>query len=839
MKPVRLLFLLPLLLLSACDGCKPTVDDPDDTDPAIDDTGPSPDACDDAAGEVLCIDGIAVTCDQAGDIASEDECVEAVCEDGVGCVVCTVDLADDYVLEDDEDDIGVVLVAHGLDAEAPYAQLRLVSRAITVSADAGGVVLSIEGEGVSLFDPDGQQVQGELTLEAAALPATVHVVGDRAGADASLVASHGADGCGSVGDSLRLRVAALPGIAGGAWDAYPYFSFHQAFEITHPVLAAVDPGRLPDRIGLEADVYVVQHQSLEAWAADPALVDVSDGAETLTVPEQSVVDGIVVAWSQPSDPGVGLASGYDLVLDFDGDGLLGPGDLIDGFSDLDAGFTVFGDLTAAGPHSVETLQYSGGSWKGQRSYYPADIASLGPVPLVVISHGNGHDYTWYDYLGEHLASWGYVVMSHQNNTGPGIETASTTTLSNTDYILGNTGSIGGGVLDGYIDAGAIVWIGHSRGGEGVVRAYDRIVDGTYTPRNYTAADIVLISSIAPTVFYDVASANPHDVPYHLLAGAADGDVNGAPDCTQCQFFRIAAAAQGPLQVTYVQGAGHNDFNCCGFDDATGPVQIGRPEAQTLAKAYYLALLSWYLDDLPAAGEYFQRFYDDLRPSALAPGTVVANVYRSAVDSDKLVLDNFQQGPTTDLSSSGATVTVDAGEPDEDVLQDRDSRFGYSASDSMNGMTWADDPIDRDRGLVLGWGAGEEASISWAVPTGEGDWSAWSTLSFRACQVTRHPDTVALGVPLDFTVALVDGAGAESAVSFASMGGLNQPYQRTGSGQGSGWANEFETVRIPLHAFEAEGVGIDLSDIVAVRFEMGGPFGSASGRIGVDDLEVLP
>jgi len=839
MKPVRLLSLLPLLLLSACDGCKPTVDDPDDTDPATDDTGSPPDACDDAAGEVLCIDDIAVTCDEAGDIASEDECVEAVCEDSVGCVACTVDLADDYVLDDDEADIGIVLVAHGLGAAAPYDQLRLVSRAITVSADAGGVVLSVEGDGVSLFDPDGQQVQGELTLEAAALPATVHVVGDRAGADASLVASHGTDGCGSVSDSLRLRVAALPGIAGGAWDAYPYFSFHQAFETTHPVLAAVDPGRLPDRIGLEADVYVVQHKSLEAWAADPALVDVSGDAETLTVPEQSLVDGTVVAWSQPSDPGVGLAAGYDLVLDFDGDGLLGPGDLIDGFSSLDAGFTVFGDLSAPGPHSVETLQYSGGSWKGQRSYYPADIASLGPVPLVVISHGNGHDYTWYDYLGEHLASWGYVVMSHQNNTGPGIETASTTTLSNTDYILGNTGSIGGGVLDGYIDPGAIVWIGHSRGGEGVVRAYDRIVDGTYTPTNYTADDIVLISSIAPTVFYDVASANPHDVPYHLLAGAADGDVNGAPDCTQCQFFRIAAAAQGPLQVTYVQGAGHNDFNCCGFDDATGPVQIGRPEAQTLAKAYYLALLSWYLGDTPAAGEYFQRLYDDLRPSALAPRTVVANVYRSAVASDKLVLDNFQQGPTTDLSSAGATVTVDAGEPDEDVLQDGDSRFGFSASDSMNGMTWADDPIDRDRGLVFGWAAGEEASVSWAVPAGEGDWSAWGVLSFRACQVTRHPDTVALGVPLDFTVALVDGAGAESAVSFASMGGLNQPYQRTGSGQGSGWANEFETVRIPLHAFEAEGADIDLSDIVAVRFEMGGPFGSASGRIGVDDLEVSP
>lgn len=839
MKPIPTLLLAGLLALPACDGCKPTTVDPDDTDPATDDTGPSPDACDEYAGEVLCIDGLAVSCDEAGDIISEEPCTEAVCEDGVGCVDCEASLADAYVLEDDEDDIGVVLVTHGLGPDAPFAQLRLASRAITVGAQAGGVELHLDGDGLQLFDPDGQLVDAALSLAAESLPAEVYVVGGVNGAEGTLSATHLAEGCEAVGDSLRLRVAAVPGIAGGALEAYPSFSFHQAFETTQPVLAALDPGRLPDRIGLKAEVYVVEHKSADDWAAEPGLVDVSGAVEVLGMSELSIADSIVVAWGQPTDPGTDLAQGYDLVLDYDGDGALGPGDLIDGLSLDHPGFTVFGDLTAAGPHGVEQLQYSGGSWKGQRSYYPADIASLGLVPVVVISHGNGHDYTWYDYLGQHLASWGYVVMAHQNNTGPGIETASTTTLTNTDYLLGNLGSIAGGALDGHIDGTAIVWIGHSRGGEGVVRAYDRLVDGGYRPDNYSAEDIVLISSIAPTVFNSVSDSDPHDVPYHLMAGAADGDVSGQPDCTQCQFFRIAAAARGPLQVTYVQGAGHNDFNCCGFDDATGPAQIGRPEAQALAKAYYLALLRWYLDDMPAAGEYFQRFYDDLRPSALAPGTVVANVYRSAVDGDKLVLDNFQQGPGTDASSSGGAVTFVASEPAEDVLQDGDSRFGWSSGDNMNGMTWADDRLDLDRGLVLGWGAGEEGSVDWEVPLGQEDWSAWSVLSFRACQVTRHPDTVGLGVPLDFTVTLVDSAGSQSAVAFGSWGGLNQPYQRTGSGQGSGWANEFETVRIPLHAFDAEGTSLDLSEIVAVRFDLGGPFGSAQGRVGIDDLEVLP
>jgi hypothetical protein len=840
----RALPLLSLLaLLSACDGCgdqpKP---DPDDTDPATDDTGPGddPDACDEHPGEVLCLDGVAVTCDEQGDIAAEETCVEAVCEDGVGCVACAVDLTEPLLLEDDEESVGVVLTTHSLGAGAPFEQLRLVSREVTLSAEAGGVSLSVEGAGVALFDAEGNAL-GEAALELAAqdLPATFHLVGEEAGAEASLVATHAAEACGEVVDSLRLRVAALPGIAGAGLEAYPWFSFHQAFETSHPVQAALDPGRLPDRVGLAADVYVVEHKSPQAWAADPSLVDVSGGVETVTLAESAILDSTVLAWEQPTDPVAALAQGYDLVLDYDGDGLLGPGDLIDGLSSLDAGFTVFGDLTAPGPHVPARSQYSGGSWLGQRTYYPEDIASLGALPLVVISHGNGHDYTWYDYLGEHLASWGYVVMAHQNNTGPGIETASTTTLTNTDYLLGNLGSIAGGALQGHVDGGAIAWIGHSRGGEGVVRAYDRLVEGAFRVDNFAPEDIAIISSIAPTVFNSVSESDPHDVPYHLLAGAADGDVTGQPDCTQCQFFRIAGAARGPLQVSYVQGAGHNDFNCCGFDDATGPAQIGRPEAQQVAKATYLALFSWYLGDRPAAGEYFQRMYDDLRPTALQPGTVIANIQRPALDSERLVLDDFQTQPTVETSSAGGAVTVDADVPAEDALQDGDDRLSYSPGDPMNGMTWVEDRRDTARGLVVGWSEGDEASVEWEVPAGQGDWRGWSTLSFQACQITRHPDTRVLGVPLDFTVTLVDGAGVESAVSFASWGGLNQPYARSGSGQGTGWANELETVRIPLHAFDAEGVALDLADVAAVRFELGEPFGSAMGRIAVTQLEVLP
>jgi len=831
MRATHLSTLLPLLLLPACDGCHSTGVVPDDTGEP-----PAPDACDDAAGQVLCLDGQAVTCDEAGDIAATEECTAGVCEEGVGCVACAVDLADVFVPEADEESTGLVLVVDPVPPDTQFSVRRLTSRAIELSAAAGGVSLSLVGDGVTLYDGGGAELGTAVTFTPAELPTAVFLAGTAAGREATLTATHTLAGCEAVTDTLRLRTVAAPDLAGEPLDRFPDFSFVNAFNEGEPVSVAVDPGLLPDRAGATADAYVVQHRHLGTWASTQDLVDVTGGAETLTVGTTSLADSQVEVGTLD---GGDLFGDYDVVLDFDQDGALGPGDLIDHLSEGSAGLYAFIDLSQAGSHAVEQAQYSGGSWLGQRTYWPQDIASLGSLPLVVVSHGNGHDYTWYDWLGEHLASHGYVVMSHQNNTGPGIETASTTTLTNTDYLLGNLGSIGGGALAGHVDGQRIIWIGHSRGGEGVVRAYDRLRDGQYTPTNFGADDIRLISSIAPTVFNNVSDSDPHGVAYHLLAGAADGDVTGQPDCTQCQFFRIAGAAQGDLMVTYVQGAGHNDFNCCGFDDATGPDQIGRTEAQVVGKSTYLALLTWRFGELEAAGEYLQRMYDDLHGAGIAADTVVANLYRPASGGGIFVLDDLQSESDLSVSSSGGAVAYDVTSPAEALSQDADDRFNWSERDPLNGMTWVDGWGDSSRALSFEWAAGEELSIEWEVPAGEGDWSGFSVLSFAAAQVTRHPNTTSLDGPLDFTVTLVDGAGGESDVSFGAWGGLTTPYKRTGNGGGQGWADELNTVRIPLGAFTASGTALDLSDLVAVRFHVGGVWGSATGRVVVDDLEVLP
>ncbi len=791
-----------------------------------------PDECDDTPGQILCIDGEAVTCDAEGDVAARTACIEGdVCIEGVGCATCMVDLSDTLLDEATEETPGVFVTAAPI--RGPLALTRM--RALTLTSGTPETMVLVESTGVSLFDERGFALEGPLSFAQEELPATLYAGGEAA-SEGSVTATLSLDVCAGVSDTVAVHVVEWAGLSGVPRDDFPWFSYVDAFNGSGPAHVALDPFRFGDRVGLTADIYVVDHKDAGDWVADPTLVDVTGSVETLTVAGDSVASNVVEVWSS-LDPAGWVARPLDVVFDFDGDGAYGPGDLLDGGDGT--GLAAVKDLATGGPHTVVESVYSGGSWLGQDLYYPDDIATMGELPLVVVSHGNGHEYTWYDYIGEHLASHGYVVMSHQNNTGPGIETASTTTIRNTDWFLGNLDTIEDGALLGHVDGHRIVWIGHSRGGEGVVRAYDRIVEGDVAITDYEPEDVVLISSIAPTVFNDVTDADPHDRPYHLIAGAADGDVTGGPDCTQCQFFRLAQAATGDTHVTYVQGASHNDFNCCGFADGTGPDLIGEEEAQTVAKSTWLALLEGRVQGDEVLLEYLTRMYDDLHGSGIADDTVVASQFRVDRSGDVIVLDGFQEGSDVTTSDCSGSVTYDGTGLREGRLADRDYRLGWSDGDAYNGMTQVADDVDATRGGILEWSEGSGTALSFEIPEGYGDWRGYGFLSFRAAQQTRHAYTVALGGPLSFTVTLVDGTGVESSIDFGVMGGLTTPYLRSGLGTGYGWANEFATVRLRLLEFQADGTPIDLSDVVEVRFDVGEGAGSPLGRIGIDDLEIVP
>jgi len=630
-------------------------------------------------------------------------------------------------------------------------------------------------------------------------------------------------------------------LAGRSLAAFPHFQLTRVVHEGGVVELGVDPSRHPALAGVSADVYVVAARDVAEWIADPVLVDVrAGGPQTLLFSGASLQANThaLDAGSLSGDAGIGLGVGYDVVIDVDLDGRLSPPDFIDGLGD-EAGFYVVRDTSAPGPLTPVELLYTGGTWLGQNTFYPAEIAALGEVPLVVVSHGNGHDYQWYDHIGEHLASYGYVVMSHQNNTGPGSSTASLTTLTNTDYFLANLATIGGGVLDGHVDADRILFVGHSRGGEGVVRAYTRLLLDEYTSPLFDDDDIRMVMSLAPVTHIDSSLSFPADVNYVLMYGSSDADVSGSASSSSSKPFAFYERAFGYKHDFYLQGAGHAYFHNSGSGSCvcTGPALLSKADVHAYELGYLLPLVKRYADGNVPALDFFERMDGDLRPLGVPAHVIASKEYREPVARASFVVDDFQTEPSLFVSSSGGAVSASVTNALQDLMRDQDGSFAYSAAVPMNGMTRYDDAGDDWHALVFDWRPPAARFLEFEVVPSQRDLSDDAFLSFRACQGSQHPQTDLLDGPVSFTVTLRDANGVTSSIETGLYGDVTRTYERS-SGGGLGWANEFSTVRLRLTDFETNASGLDLSSIEAIRFEFGAGFGSERGRLGFDDLEIV-
>ena len=628
---------------------------------------------------------------------------------------------------------------------------------------------------------------------------------------------------------------------------YPYFQITRSINEDNDIYVAVDPSQYPSVIGEDLDIYIVQSKLLGEWLTSPTLVDVRPGGfQTVTCQDSTIqentflVAGPFVLVSQEE---YGLGVGYDAVLDLDQNGLLNAGDLIDGFSDQEAGFYSLHDACDTGPLNVTITEYSGGGFLTQRLFYPSDIAGMGQLPLVVVSHGWCLFYDEYDHIGNHLASYGYIVVVHTNDTGGGdpdaTMSAAISTIDNIDFVIGYQDTIAGGVLNGHLDQHNIVSIGHSTGGEGVVRAYTGICNGDYFPWHFDEEDYSLICCLPPVSFWSADMVDPYDVDFHMFLGGADGDCSSAPEDFYVQSMAIFERSTGNRQLTYVHGAGHWDFCTSTYPGwADGPDQIGRAVTNTLMRGYLLPLVEYYTKDNPAGMDYLQRMYDDIHPIGIPDTVVISNEYRDAEEgAGKAVIDNYESNPQLGLSSSGGAVTYTVSNIAEVLMQDFDDSFDWTGTQQSNGMTRSRFD-DSPHCVVLDWTFGETTYYEQSIVPALSDFTEYRDLSFRACQGTRHPNTISLDDGLSFAITLRDQYGASSTISTDNYGGVTCPYQRTGYGSGAGWANEFCTIRLRLADFLTNGSGIDLVHIEAVRFEFGSDFGSERGRIGLDDIELV-
>lgn len=646
-------------------------------------------------------------------------------------------------------------------------------------------------------------------------------------------------------------------LAGNPLTVYPFFEYIKAINVNSPVHVAIDPTRFPG-IGT-CDVYVVAAKRTDGWNADTSLTDVTLGGKQTLNFNGANIQANTFQVAGPSElsaaAGAGLGVGYDIVLDCNQNGLLDGNDYIDGRNN-ESGVYIVHDTTAPGPHPVIELTYNLSSAVGTAFGIPGTHLAenlfipnyaFGPfekLPLIVISHGNGHNYQWYDHLGNHLASYGYVVMSHANNTVPGPVSASTTTLGHTDAFIAQiaAGTIpGAAALTGHLNADKIVWIGHSRGAEGVAISYDRLFDATYVPVNYQKADIKLISSMLPTDFNGTDIANPHDANYHLWTASGDADVNGSAGCELCQTYHLHDRAVGHRQSTSVQGTGHAGFhNGGGSSVFTGPCGIGDANTRLIELGHFLPLVKRYVDDNIPSIDFLTRQYERFRPIGVPsiPCIVVSHEYYDASSGGTVVIDDYQTQTATNVSSIGASVTFDVANVVEGKLDDNNTDFLWSAADPFNGATQVGNTdgwgvrTDNSRGVVFDW-TGANRFYEWEIPLTERNFANNLFLSLRGAQGTQHPNTLAVAGDVTFNVTLRDSASTTSSINIGAFGGgLEAPYQR-----GGGWHNEMETIRIRLTDFLNNGSGLNLGDIVAVRLDFGPAHGSAQGRIVIDELTL--
>ncbi len=642
-------------------------------------------------------------------------------------------------------------------------------------------------------------------------------------------------------------------LAGNSLSEYPFFEYIKAVNADAGMEIAIDPSRFPAIGGDTCDIYVVASKNTSQWAADNSLTDVTTGgAQSNTFSSANIQANrvtVTTAGELSASAGLGLGVGYDVVLDCNQNGALDSGDYIDGRRG-EAGIYAVHDTTTGGPEAVTALDYQltpgvamtfdiPADERAQHLFYPSNIASMGRRPLVIIGHGNGHQSQWYDHIGNHLASYGYVVMSHDNDTEPGPFAAATTTLGHTDAFIDQVeaGAIAGGALLGLLDTNRIVWIGHSRGAEGVAIAYDRLFDGSHTPVHFEQNNIKLISSMLPTDFKDTGEiANPRDANYHLWSAAGDDDVSGAASLECCQTFRIHERATAFRQSTTVQGTGHAWFHNGPEtpDRFEGPCSIGPSNDIThdILLGHLLPLVKHYVDGNIPALDFLTRQYESFSPIGVPtsnPCVVVTHEYRNGSGAGNLMIDDYQSQFATNTSSSMGSVSFNVENVVEGILDDNNGNFSWTSTDPFNGATQATTG-DTSRGVVFDW-TDDDRFYEWQPAAGDRDFSQYLYLSFRAAQGTQHPNTLAATGDLTFDVVLRDGSGTTSTINIGRTGGgIEQPYDRSG-----GWWNEMEVTRLRLTDFLNNASGLDLTDIAAVRLAVGPTHGSSRGRIVVDEL----
>jgi hypothetical protein len=496
---------------------------------------------------------------------------------------------------------------------------------------------------------------------------------------------------------------------------------------------------------------------------------------------------------------------------------------------------------------------------------PVDLSG-GPHPLVVIMHGRhvttynptnqttylewppaaGHQsipsYKGYDYLGDVLASNGYIVVSvsanginafdnNVNDLGANARAQLIERhldiwrdLSSGDGsvsgIPGNPAPFGTRFVD-QVDMQNIGLMGHSRGGEGVTEAY------LYNQSLGAPYGINAVFALAPVDF------NRHvvnNVPLAVLLPYNDGDVN---DNQGVHFFddaRYSAPGDTSLKFTYeVLGANHNYYNTIwtpgnfagGFDDGVSgpPTRLTPAQERGTGLAYISAFFRTYLGGELGDADFTGILTGDQPPppSAQVNANQLFATYQPPDDGTRIDVNRLDSLDSSFTNTLGGNVNIRANSyflyggaaPEQPALfpgetTSASARYPHttpSARSSRTGLSQL--VVDYTR---------SDTYFENDIPTGYQDISAEGVIQFRAAVAPNALNPT--GRPQDFSVGLRDAEG--DYVSFPVSYYSNALFYPPGSVVNDLPKILLNSVRIPLADYASYGV--DLTNVTGVEFD---------------------
>jgi hypothetical protein len=538
-----------------------------------------------------------------------------------------------------------------------------------------------------------------------------------------------------------------------------------------------------------------------------------------------------------------------------------------------ATFAQVPDPGTPGPLAVTREEYNFGDTAFQPSdfpgpveltasiHYPTNLAA-GPFPVILFLHGrhatcfsggggqflqwpctNGRlpipSYQGYDYVSQVLASHGYVVVSVSANGVNAVDNAvfDLGALARAELmqkhldILKTFNTTGGAPFGtkfvGKFDLTRVGTMGHSRGGEGVVRHYVlnndlgapygikavfplAPVDFNRFVVNNAALDVLLpycdgdVSDLQGVHFYDDARYNvpgdPAPKHYMLVMGANHNFYN--------TIWTPSSGIPGATNdwATFVTG-GRSDSQC---GTGAGNQRLTEAQQRGTGLAYMSAFFRSYVG---SESQFIPILTGDAPPPASAQTNNLFVSYH-APDLPNLRLDVNRLLDNTSLSVNflGGAVTPTALTP-YDLCGGDAPPANKCLPGALNAQQPHTTPSARSaaRGmsqLRTGWND-LTGNYRNSIPPTLGNVSGFQAIQFRVSVNFADARNLA-GLAQDFRVVLTDASGASSSVRVSDVSGaLYFPPGDTGPVP----KVVLNTVRIPLSAFG----GVNLNAVRSVQF----------------------